>query len=275
MSERLNRAFSEPAAGLTRLIMYLMAGDPDPDTSVRRLSGLAESGVDVIELGIPFSDPMADGPVIQAAAERALAQGMTFTKTLDIVRAFRKSYSTPLLLMGYLNPMLQYGWEKFIQDAVTAGVDGLIIPDLPWRESKGLRSLGTGLAQAAGGHLSFIPMIAQTGEPEDIKALASENQGFAYVLSRNGITGGEVEIPATVLNFIKDLRQLKLPLCVGFGIRNSEQVQRLAPFVDGVVVGSALVERFAALDAKQLNPGALIEREQEIFAWVRSLKATP
>ncbi len=270
MSERLNRAFSEPAVGMTRLIMYVMAGDPDMETSVRRLSGLAESGVDVIELGIPFSDPMADGPVIQAAAERALAGGMNLTKTLEIVRTFRESYATPLLLMGYLNPLLQYGWERFVEDAVVAGVDGLIIPDLPWDESKGLRAL---TAELGGELLTFIPMIAQTSEREDIEALTAEEKGFAYVLSRNGITGGEVEIPATVLDFLKDLRQLKLPLCVGFGIRNPKQVQRLAPFVDGVVVGSALVDRLAALDAEGIDLNTMKEREQEIFQWVQSLKA--
>ena len=269
MSERLQQAFQRPPVGLTRLITYTMAGDPDLEASLRRLIGLADSGIDILELGVPFSDPMADGPVIQAAAERALAGGMTLKKVLELVRKFRQTHTTPLLLMTYLNPLLKYGWEKFVQEAVEAGVDGLILPELPFQEGKSLREL---TFQLVGNRLTFIPMIAQTSQKEDIQALASEQQGFAYVLSRNGITGGQVEIPTRLLEFLQELRRdLQLPLCVGFGIQKTEQVQRLAAVVDGVIVGSALVERFYSLDKEGLDKVATVIREKEVYNWVAGL----
>ncbi len=271
MSERLQQAFQRPPVGLTRLITYIMAGDPDLEVSLRRLIGLADSGVDILELGVPFSDPMADGPIIQAAAERALSGGMTLKKVLELVRQFRQTHATPLLLMTYLNPLLKYGWEKFVQDAVVAGVDGLILPELPFREGKSLREL---TFELVGKRLSFIPMIAQTSQYEDIQALVLEQQGFAYVLSRNGITGGQVDIPTRLLEFLQELkRDLQLPLCVGFGIQKTEQVQRLASVVDGVIVGSALVERFNSLDKEGLGSEATEIREIEIYNWVASLKS--
>lgn len=270
MSERLSKVLNHPPVGRTRLVAYLMAGDPNPETSVRRLRGLADCGVDIMELGIPFSDPMADGPVIQAAAERALAAGMTVAKSLEIVQEFRTTHDTPLLLMSYLNPLLQYGWEKFVRDAVESGVDGLILPDLPWRESKGLRELTSTLV---GEKLTFIPMIAQTSQERDVLAIAEQNQGFVYVLSRNGITGGEAEIPDKVLEFVENLKyHLSIPRCVGFGIQKPEQVERLATVADGVVVGSAIVKRFALLDQEKLLETELQERENDIFAWIRTLK---
>lgn len=271
MSERLQIAFQQAPAGRTRLITYLMAGDPDPEISLSRLEGLATAGVDILEVGIPFSDPTADGPVIQSAALRALEESVTVKKCLELVRKFRVRFETPVLFMSYLNPLLQYGFEKFVRDAVDAGVDGLILPDLPWQEGQGLRGL---TAQLVGQRLAFIPMIAQTSQPQDIKALGSGDlQGFAYVLSRNGITGGEAAIPSKVLDFLGYLRQdVKLPLCIGFGIQKAEQVERLAPYVDGVVVGSALVQRFYDLDRQNLSEMERKKGEQEIFAWVSQLK---
>jgi len=270
MSERLERVMNNPPEGETRLITYLLAGDPDSEITVRRLKELADQGVDILELGVPFSDPMADGPVIQAAAERALAKRMTVKKTLDIVAAFRKTHETPILLMSYLNPLLKYGWDKFIMDAVQAGVDGLILPDLPWKEGNALRSRS---AELVGDRLTFIPMIAQTSEEEDVRTLADVEKGFVYVLSRNGITGGEAVIPQEVQDFISSLRQsLSVPYCVGFGIQKREQVLGLAGICDGVIVGSALVERFAQLDRDNLSQKELILKEQEVCRWVAGLK---
>jgi len=270
MSKRLQEVLQRLPEGLTRLITYTMAGDPDPETSLRRLRGLADSGVDILEFGVPFSDPMADGPVIQAAAERALAAGMKLRKVLELVRQFRQTHATPLLLMTYLNPLLRYDWEKFVQDAAEAGVDGLILPELPYQEGKSLRQL---TSELVGNQLTFIPMVAQTGQKEDIQALAAEEQGFAYVLSRNGITGGQVDIPASLLEYLQELRQeLQLPLCIGFGIQKVEQVRSLAAYVDGVIVGSALVDRFHKLDKEGLDPAAVKIRELEICQWAAGLK---
>ncbi len=272
MSERLQKVFQLPLQGVTRVIAYLMAGDPTPETSLSRLRGLADYGVDILEIGVPFSDPMADGPVIQAAAERALAGKMTVSETLELVRAFRKTHETPVLLMSYLNPLLRYGWDRFVKDAAAAGADGFILPDLPWGEGKALRER---TEKIVGDSLTFIPMIAQTSREREIKAISQATKGFAYVLSRNGITGGEADIPDNVLEFIRSLKDsLQIPRCVGFGIRTEEQVQILAKVSDGVVVGSALVDRFARLDHDQekLTEEEVNAREQEVFDWLAELK---
>lgn len=270
MSERLKGVFKSEPKGVTRLVSYIMAGDPSVEVSLRRLKGLADHGVDVLELGVPFSDPMADGVVIQAAAERALNAQMTVKKTLELVKEFRRTHNTPLLLMSYLNPLLRYGWDQFVVDAAEVGVDGFILPDLPWREGEGLR---TRTKNRVGNKLDFIPMIAQTSREQDVQAVAQVTEGFAYVLSRNGITGGEVEIPANVSKFIESLgNSLQIPRCVGFGIQKPEQVRALAKVCDGVVVGSALVKAFANLDQGGLEEQDLIEQEKEVFTWLASLK---
>ncbi|OLN31197.1 tryptophan synthase subunit alpha [Desulfosporosinus metallidurans] len=271
MSERLNAVFKVPPTGVTRLVSYIMAGDPNVEASLRRLKGLADHGVDVLELGVPFSDPMADGPVIQAAAERALSAKMTVKRTLDLVREFRQTNdTTPLLLMSYLNPLLTYGWDRLVKHAADAGVDGFILPDLPWREGKGLRAR---TKRQVDERLTFIPMIAQTSREQDVQTVAQETDGFAYVLSRNGITGGEVEIPASVSEFIDRLgKSLQIPRCVGFGIQKPEQVHALAKVCEGVVVGSALVDKFARLDQGQLEEEKLIDQEKAVFEWLASLK---
>lgn len=266
MSKRLEAIFSKPAKGKTRLIAYLMAGDPTPETTLRRIKGLADNGVDVLELGVPFSDPIADGPVIQSAGERALRGGMTLSKTLEIVRGFRTSHETPVLLMSYLNPLLRYGWGKFVQDAVEAGVDGLILPDLPWKEGTNLR---IETKRLVGTRLSFIPIVAQTSQSEDLLVLSQESQGFVYVLSRNGITGGEAEISSKVTEFISGLNQhTHLPRCVGFGIQTTKQVHHLAEYCDGVIIGSAIVRQFFELDRKELSGPELCKGEAGIFEWV-------
>ena len=261
----------------TGLITYLMAGDPDPETTLRRLKGLAEAGVDALELGVPFSDPIADGPVIQAAGLRALKGGMTLKGVLDIVRRFREAnYTTPILLMSYLNPLLSYGYDKFLQDSVDSGVNGLILPDLPWQESLAYRKRASELV---GDRLIFIPMIAQTSLPEHINAISEVNKGFVYVLSRNGITGGEAEIPPHILVFIRSLEaKISIPRFVGFGIQSQKQVAKLSEVCDGVIVGSALVKKFAKIDELYLNKTNVqkvedkISLEQEVYNWIAQLK---
>lgn len=269
MSERLEKLFACAPQGITRFVAYLMAGDPDYKTSLRRLKGLAENGVDILELGVPFSDPMADGPIIQAAGERALNAGMTLGRVLAMVRDFRREHDTPLLLMSYLNPLFRYGWDDFVREAADSGVDGLILPDLPWREGQAFRDRAE---QLVGRRLAFVPMIAQTSQEEDISLLKETEGGFAYVLSQNGITGEEAGLPAQVRAFIETLGgSLRLPRCVGFGIQRREQVERLAEVAEGVIVGSALVERLALLDRVQCNEGELLAGEKEIYTWLRTL----
>ncbi|AFM02021.1 tryptophan synthase, alpha chain [Desulfitobacterium dehalogenans ATCC 51507] len=256
------------------LITYLMAGDPDSETTLRRLTGLGEVGVDILELGVPFSDPIADGSVIQSAGLRALQQGINLKKVLNLVARFRKeNQDTPLLLMSYLNPLLHYGYDRFLNDAFTAGVDGLILPDLPWRESTPFRQRAYELLQD---RLAFIPMIAQTSRPNHIHDLAQEQKGFVYVLSRNGITGGDAEIPLQTLQFIHSLQTvLSTPCYVGFGIQSSAQVHKLSQACQGVIVGSALVKKFAELDSRPLPEQELRCREQDIYTWIGSLRKTP
>jgi tryptophan synthase alpha chain len=251
-----------------------MAGDPDPETTLRRLKGLAQAGVDVLELGVPFSDPIADGPVIQAAGLRALQGGMNLKGVLELVRRFREENpETPLLLMSYLNPLLNYGYDDFLRDAVEAGVDGLILPDLPWRESASFRQRANVLLEDP---LAFIPMIAQTSSPQHIQALSDVENGFAYVLSRNGITGGEAAIPQSILNFILSLKApLTVPRFVGFGIQSPEQVARLSEVCEGVIVGSALVKQFAEIDALNLAEHDTILQEQIVYEWISSLRKPP
>lgn len=275
MSERLKQVFTASPQGLTRLVAYVMAGDPDAQTSLRRLKGLAAAGVDVLELGIPFSDPMADGPVIQTAGERALKGGMNVKKALELVRDFRQDSEIPLLLMSYLNPLLHFGWEDFIQSALEAGVDGLILPDLPWREGRILRAK----ARAVAADLAFVPILAQTSQAQDISHLKDEEgilreQGsFVYVLAKNGITGGEAEIPLPAQDFIRSLKDsFAMPRCVGFGIQQREQVQRLAGIAEGVIVGSALVESFARVDAVELKPQERLAAENQVYNWLTDLK---
>ncbi|MEM5816613.1 MAG: tryptophan synthase subunit alpha [Desulfitobacterium hafniense] len=279
MSDRLETALAkarlktpENPLGMG-LITYLMAGDPDSDTTLRRLSGLVKAGVDILELGVPFSDPIADGPVIQSAGLRALQQGMNLQKVLNLAARFRKeNQSTPLLLMSYLNPLIHYGYDRFLTEAFAAGVDGLILPDLPWRESTPFRQRAYELLQD---RLAFIPMIAQTSLPAHIHGLAQEQKGFVYVLSRNGITGGDAEIPPQTRQFIDSLQTaLSAPCYVGFGIQSPTQVHTLSQACQGVIVGSALVQKFAELDACALPAHELVHREQDIYAWIGSLRKT-
>lgn len=269
MSQRLQKALNtteEPG-----LITYLMAGDPEPKTTVRRLLGLAQAGVNILELGVPFSDPIADGPVIQAAGLRALEAKMNLKKVLSLVQGFREyNEKTPLILMSYLNPLLAYGYDLFLKDAVQAGIDGLILPDLPWKESLPFRQKAQNLV---GNQLTFIPMIAQTSLPEHIQSLTEVKDGFVYVLSRNGITGGEADIPPQILSFIQALKEsLQIPRYVGFGIQSPEQVSKLNEVCNGVIVGSALVHRFAQLDHANLTDAEKIRCEQEIYLWISSLR---
>jgi tryptophan synthase alpha chain len=227
--------------GRKAFVAYIMAGDPDPETSLRILRGLPAAGVDVIELGLPFTDPMADGPTIQLAGQRALEAGQTLQATLDMVTAFRKDDdTTPIVLMGYYNPIYSRGVDCFLADAKAAGVDGLIIVDLPPEEDAELCIP----AQAAG--LNFIRLATPTTDDKRLPKVLQNTSGFVYYVSITGITGAaEAEAAAVGPEVARIKRQTDLPLIVGFGIRSPESAEAIAGVADGCVVGSAIVGQIA------------------------------
>lgn len=220
-------------------VTFLTAGDPDLVTSAELLAGLPKSGVDLIEIGVPFSDPMADGPAIQQANLRAFKAGTTLPKVLDLVRGFRKADNeTPIVLMGYYNPIYIYGVEKFLRDAVDAGVDGLIVVDLPPEEDDEL------CTPAAGSGLNFIRLITPTTDAKRLPAVLKNASGFLYYVSITGVTGTRAADQGAVETAIKQLRQhSKLPIAIGFGITNPEQARAMAGLADAAVVGSAIVKK--------------------------------
>ena len=240
---RLTRKFAQIASDSRGgLITFLTAGDPTPSISRDLLSRLPAAGADVIELGMPFSDPMADGPAIQAASQRALKSGATLKGTLGMVRDFRLEDSqTPIILMGYFNPIYQYGSQKFVNDAYSSGVDGLIIVDLPPEEDEELCHP----ALTAGLH--WIRLVTPTTDRKRLISVLQNTSGFVYYVSITGITGTRSADPETVKKAITQLREMTdLPLAVGFGIKSSEQVHTINEFADAAVVGSALVDTIRA-----------------------------
>jgi tryptophan synthase alpha chain len=243
MTTRIDHRFTElKTAGRAALVTFLTAGDPDPETSLAILRALPEAGADVIELGMPFTDPMADGPAIQMSSQRALKAGQTLKKTLDMVRAFRKTEnSTPIVLMGYYNPIYIYGVERFLTDAKSAGVDGLIVVDLPPEEDEELCLP----ALAAG--LNFIRLATPTTDDKRLPAVLANTSGFVYYVSITGITGAATPDPGKVTGAVARIkRHTGLPVAVGFGVRTAEQAAAIASGADGVVVGSALVSALKA-----------------------------
>jgi tryptophan synthase alpha chain len=243
MTTRIDHRFTElKAAGRAALVTFLTAGDPDPETSLAILRALPEAGADVVELGMPFTDPMADGPAIQMSSQRALKAGQTMKKTLDMVRAFRKTEnSTPIVLMGYYNPIYIYGVERFLTDAKSAGVDGLIVVDLPPEEDEELCLP----ALAAG--LNFIRLATPTTDDKRLPAVLANTSGFVYYVSITGITGAATPDPGKVTGAVARIkRHTGLPVAVGFGVRTAEQAAAIASGADGVVVGSALVSALKA-----------------------------
>ena len=263
---RLARRFAAlKAAGRGGLVAYVSAGDPDPDTALALTRGLPAAGADVIELGVPFTDPMADGPAIQASSLRALQAGMTMRRTLDIVRAFREQEAdTPIVLMGYYNPIYRYGPEAFAADAVRAGVDGLIVVDLPPEEDEELRRP----AEAAG--LDLIRLVAPTTDEARLPAVLREAGGFVYYVSITGITGTASPAIESVAAAVGRLRRFTdLPVAVGFGIRTPEQAAAVVRVADAAVVGTALVQQVAAnlTDDGRAKPGLV----EDVLGFVRSL----
>ncbi len=242
------------AEGRAAFVAYVMAGDPDAATAARILGGLPGVGVDIIELGFPFSDPMAEGPPIQRAAQRALKAGMTLTGTLALASDFRRGdQATPLVLMGYLNPLLNHGLERFAADAADAGVDGLIVVDCPPEEAGPLADA----LDAVG--VSLIRLATPTTDDARLKVVAARTSGFVYYVSVAGVTGvREADAEAVAPAVIRVRAATGLPVAVGFGIKTPERAAAIARVADAAVVGSALVDEVAAAIEAGQDPAAKV-----------------
>ena len=242
MTTRIDKRFSAlKAEGRAGLVTFLMAGDPDHATSLAIISALPKAGADLIEIGMPFTDPRADGPAIQAAGLRALQGGETLTKTIDLVRIFRKTDTdTPIVLMGYYNPIYIYGVDRFLTDAKAAGVDGLIVVDLPPEEDAEL------CLPALKAGMNFIRLATPTTDDKRLPAVLANTSGFVYYVSITGITGAAAPDAARVAQAVARIkRHTPLPVAVGFGVRDAARARAIAQDADAVVVGSALVDALA------------------------------
>jgi tryptophan synthase alpha chain len=246
MSTRIDKRFAAlKKEGRAALVTFIMAGDPEYDTSLAIAKALPKAGADIIELGMPFTDPMADGPAIQAAGLRALKAGQRMTRTLSLVRDFRKDDDqTPIILMGYYNPIYIYGNERFLADAKAAGVDGLIIVDLPPEEDDEL------CLPALKAGLNFIRLATPTTDDKRLPKVLTNTSGFVYYVSVTGVTGTAAPDTSKVTGAVARIkRHTRLPVAVGFGVKTAEQARAIAEGADGVVVGSALVDAmFKSLD---------------------------
>jgi tryptophan synthase alpha chain len=238
---RISRRFEELASTeKSGFIAYITAGDPSPEATLDIAHALESAGVDLLELGIPFSDPLADGPTIQAASNRALAAGMTVARSLDIVERFRAKSELPVVLFTYLNPIYSFGFEKFLTRAVGSGADGLLVLDLPPDEAE----QDTALIWSGG--LDPIRLVAPTTPPKRMAKIVSTAQGFVYYVSREGVTGEQSRLADTISAQVAELRRYTLlPIAVGFGISTTEQAAMVASQADAVVVGSAIVRHIS------------------------------
>ena len=273
MANRLDARFAAlKHEGRAAFVAYVMAGDPDAETALAILSGLPGAGADIIELGFPFSDPMAEGPPIQRASRRALSAGMTLNGTLDLVRAFRRrDQTTPIVLMGYLNPLLTHGLGAFGRDAAEAGVDGAIVVDCPPEEAGELAAA----LDAAG--VCLIRLATPTSDDARLKVIVKGTSGFIYYVSVAGVTGVKAASAADVAPAVERVRRASgLPVAVGFGIKTPEQAAAIARIADGVVVGSALVEEIAAgLAAHEFVTARVLGAAGALAQAVRAAAADP
>jgi len=254
------------SSGRRSLVVYLCAGDPDLATTERLVPALAAAGADVIELGVPFSDPLADGPTIQAAAERALRSGTTLAGILDLVDRIRRGgCDVPLVLMGYMNPIVRMGIEAFVSRSAEVGVDGVIVPDLPLDEAGPLGDA------AAARDLSLVLLAAPTTPPDRLRRIGERTRGFLYFVSITGVTGARAALPADLPARLDAVRAAsRAPVAVGFGISAPEQAAALAEHADAVVVGSALVAEIARSGGRIDGPVALVRSLAEAVHAVRT-----
>lgn len=243
MTARMDKRFADLAAeGRPALVTYFMGGDPDYACSLEIMKALPKAGADVIELGMPFSDPMADGPAIQLAGQRALAGGQTLAKTIQMARDFRREDDvTPIVLMGYYNPIYIYGVERFLDDALEAGIDGLIVVDLPPEMDDEL------CIPALAKGINFIRLATPTTDEKRLPAVLKNTSGFVYYVSMNGITGSALPDPSLIGGAVGRIKaHTKLPICVGFGVKTAEHARAIGASADGVVVGTAIVNQIAS-----------------------------
>jgi tryptophan synthase alpha chain len=252
--------------GRKAFVAYLTAGDPDLKTTAKLIPALEAAGVDIVEIGVPFSDPTADGPTIQAASQRALKRGATLAKILAMIASLRRKSGIPIVLFGYYNPILSYGPEKFAADAKRSGVDGLLVVDLPPEEADELRRY----TDPAG--LAFITLIAPTTDPERVAKILRGAAGFVYFISVTGVTGTATPRTEDIRNGLAGIKRMTtLPIAVGFGISTPEQAAVIAPLADGIVVGSALVR----LIAEKNGSGDITQAVSAFAAKIRRAIDTP
>ncbi|MHB0951583.1 MAG: tryptophan synthase subunit alpha [Allorhizobium sp.] len=268
MTARMDKKFAElKAAGRPALVTYFMGGDPDYETSLEIMKVLPAAGADVIELGAPFSDPMADGPAIQMAGQRALKNGQTMKKTLQMAREFRKGdVTTPIVMMGYYNPIYVYGVERFLEDALEAGIDGLIVVDLPAEMDDEL------CIPARKKDINFIRLTTPTTDDKRLPKVLTNTSGFVYYVSMTGITGSALPDPSKIAAAVGRIKsQTDLPVCVGFGVKTAEHARLIGASADGVVVGTAIVNQVATSLDKDGH--ATADTVQSVATFVRGLSA--
>lgn len=261
-ASRIERLFDRSRAeGRKTFIAYLTAGDPTPESTASLVLAAERGGADLIELGVPFSDPIADGPVIQRASDRALRAGMTLPKILEAVKEIRRSSEVPLLLFTYMNPVLRYGFERLAMDATEAGIDGVLLTDLCIEEAK----IPAQQLRARG--LDTVFLAAPTSSERRLRLVAQESSGFVYLVSRTGVTGERDSVATAAHDLAKKMRSLtNLPVAIGFGISSPAQVEEVSRIADGVVVGSAIVKFIETQGADPRLP-------QKLEAFIRDLSA--
>lgn len=266
---RIQRLFDElRAQGRAALVAYITAGDPTPATTPDVIRALERAGADLIELGVPFSDPIADGPVIQRGAARALQAGMSVARVLEIAREVRTRSEIPLLLFSYLNPLLRYGFERLAKDAVEAGIDGVLLTDLSVEEAES----HVPVLRAAG--LDTVFLAAPTSTPERLRLVARYSSGFIYLVSRTGVTGERSDLSGSAETLVAAMRaETDLPLAVGFGISTPDQAASVARVADGVVIGSAFVRFVEQNAASQGMPARLESFTRPIAEAVRKARS--
>ncbi|WP_137156999.1 tryptophan synthase subunit alpha [Rhizobium sp. FKL33] len=266
MTARMDKKFADlKAEGRPALVTYFMAGDPDYQTSLEIMKALPGAGADIIELGAPFSDPMADGPAIQLAGQRALKNGHSLAKTIQMAREFRENdQTTPIVLMGYYNPIYIYGVERFLDDAVDAGIDGLIIVDLPVEMDDEL------CIPAIRKGVNFIRLTTPTTDDRRLPKVLTNTSGFVYYVSMNGITGSALPDPSLIAGAVRRIKShTDLPVCVGFGVKTAEHARLIGAAADGVVVGTAIINQVATSLDKEGH--ATADTVQAVVTFVNGL----
>jgi tryptophan synthase alpha chain len=260
--ERIGAVFDQAGdEGRAALMPYLVLGHPTPEASLELIEAAITAGADLLELGVSFSDPLADGPTIQQATQVALQQGMSMSRCLEMVSTLRaRGLETPFMLMGYYNPILAYGVSEFCHACQVAGVDGLIVPDLPPEEGDELEEACRRNGRA------LVYLLAPTSPSERIRLVTKRSQGFVYLVSLTGITGARDQLPSDLAAFVQRVRsETKKPLAVGFGISTAEQARQVASLADGIIVGSALVRRAAERSGVEKVPSFISELHQATF----------